>query len=219
MSTRPTIAVLSPLLGGFYFGGLLRGIYQEARRHGAQVIAIQTRDAWAPEEGQPQSEPALTPGSILAWQHVDGWIAILNESSGDLLRVITGSGRPLVTLSSLVPGLGCPAVLPDNQGGAAAAVRHLLEHGHRRIGFVGCLEQEDIRQRYAGYQEALREAGIEPDPALFFAATNNVQEGAQPAARQMMAAGMPCSAALVATDLNALGLLQLLQAASRTTSR
>ncbi len=45
MADRPTIAVLSPLVGGFYFGGVLSGIADEAARVGARVVAVQTLDA------------------------------------------------------------------------------------------------------------------------------------------------------------------------------
>ena len=58
-------------------------------------------------------------------------------------------------------------MVPDEFGGAVAAVRELLDHGHRRIGF--CTDVSDIpatRGRLAGYQQALADDGIEFDPSL-----------------------------------------------------
>ncbi len=55
----------------------------------------------------------------------------------------------------------------DNRHGAYQAVRHLLRHGHRRIGYLG--DREDIwamRERYVGFAEALAADGLDPDPAL-----------------------------------------------------
>ena len=92
-------------------------------------------------------------------------------------------------------------------------MRHLLAHGHRRIGFVGWLEQADIQLRYVGYRAALRAAGIAPDPSLVFTANDNVERGGREAAAALLAAGVPCTALLAATDLNALGLLGALTAA------
>jgi DNA-binding LacI/PurR family transcriptional regulator len=54
----------------------------------------------------------------------------------------------------------------DEQAGARLAAEHLLLLGHRRIGYLGLgNRQRSNRLRLAGYREALREAGIEADPA------------------------------------------------------
>lgn len=51
---------------------------------------------------------------------------------------------------------------------AKKAVSHLIEHGHRKIAIL--LDRKDDHSigelRFNGYQEALQEAGIEPDPQL-----------------------------------------------------
>ena len=83
---------------------------------------------------------------------------------------IAAAHKPLVTVSCRVPGYDTCAVLPDNQGGARQAVSHLVAHGHRRIAFAGSTRQADVRERYEGYKEGLRDAGIEPAPALFYEA-------------------------------------------------
>lgn len=58
-------------------------------------------------------------------------------------------------------------VVPDEEPGAYAATRLLLEVGHRRIGFCNVAAYPfATRMRAAGYERALREAGIDPDPAL-----------------------------------------------------
>jgi LacI family transcriptional regulator len=58
-------------------------------------------------------------------------------------------------------------VVSTNDTGAAEGVRHLLAAGHRRIAFLG--DRPTIAtaaQRYSGYADALREAGLPVDPAL-----------------------------------------------------
>src|SRR5438094_7054062 len=102
MPPCPTIGVLSPLLGGFYFGGLLSGISSAAQQHAAQVIALRTQGAHAipPQllfdtlsiEAQPTppahlpqtSQSTLTPLPFTrvyacAQAQVDGWIVVLDE--------------------------------------------------------------------------------------------------------------------------------------------
>lgn len=62
-----------------------------------------------------------------------------------------------------------PAVVVDNHAGATEAMRHLLQLGHRKIGFVGepflddtsCAPAAGIpKERFDAYRDALAEAGI-----------------------------------------------------------
>jgi LacI family transcriptional regulator len=59
------------------------------------------------------------------------------------------------------------SIVPDERGAAQAAVTELIEHGHRRIAFLdddsGTVASS---LRHEGYRDALRAAGIEPDPRL-----------------------------------------------------
>jgi DNA-binding LacI/PurR family transcriptional regulator len=208
---RPiTIGILSPLLSGHYFGELIRGVNLAARAAGAGVVAIQTQDAWDLHDDLGRSRDLIM---SLASDRVDGWIAIIDAVSPEYLRALQQSGKPLVTISAHIPDFECPMVQPDNRRGAIDAVRHLLDHGHERIAFVGWLDQTDIQERYAGYQEALIERGLTPDPALFFAADDNEDVGGRRAGRDLLAAGVPCTAVVAATDTNAIAVMDVLQSA------
>lgn len=210
MPTPTTIGILSPLLSNRYFGQLVRGVQDAAQRSGARVLAIQTRDAWAlfGEYGRSRSFTHR-----LAWEHVDGWVVILDAVAPEYLRALHAAGKPLVSISWPYPELGCPTVMPDNRGGARDVVQHLLDHGHTRIAFAGYLAQTDIQERYQGYQEALRARGIEPDPALCFEAPDNEYIGGRAVAEQILAAGVPCTAVVAAADMNAQAIMDVLQAA------
>jgi len=53
--------------------------------------------------------------------------------------------------------------------GARTATNHLIALGHRRIAFIGIQYPErysTLRERFAGYQRALKSAGIRYDPSL-----------------------------------------------------
>lgn len=65
------------------------------------------------------------------------------------------------------------SVSVDNVGAAQLATRHLLSLGHERIGFLsGSIKTINRMDRLAGYRLALKEAGIEPDPALVWEGTS-----------------------------------------------
>ncbi|MDX1524519.1 MAG: LacI family DNA-binding transcriptional regulator, partial [Anaerolineae bacterium] len=58
-------------------------------------------------------------------------------------------------------------VSTDNNGGARAAVDHLLALGHRRVGFVGANDRpKSNAERLLGYKLALQQAGISMIPEL-----------------------------------------------------
>jgi DNA-binding LacI/PurR family transcriptional regulator/anti-anti-sigma regulatory factor len=195
MAARKGIGVLAPQLSGDYFGLLLTGIHAVTRRYTPRLIAI-------------QGPPQMVFSDRLAWEQVDGWI-VINDVAG-LDRVVPG--LPLVTIGVVAEGLDCPAVLPDNHGGMRAATTHLIEHGHQRIAFIGNLDHYDIRERYEGYQAALADGGLTFDPALVVPTPNNSAHSGAEAVGRLSSAGLGCTAILVATDENALGVLAAAQA-------
>jgi LacI family transcriptional regulator, galactose operon repressor len=78
------------------------------------------------------------------------------------------AGIPAVEIERRLCG-AAPAVVVDNHAGATEAMRHLLQLGHRKIGFVGepflddpsCAPATGIpKERFDAYRDALHEAGI-----------------------------------------------------------
>jgi diguanylate cyclase (GGDEF)-like protein len=206
----PVLGVLSPFLGGWYFGGVLEGIAQVAADAGAAVVAVQTLDAGTDQ--LELTEPPHPPHP-LAWDHAAGFVVIVNAASAKYLHEIRATGRPVVVVSHEFPELDCPTVVPDNRVGVQAAVEHLVRHGHRRIAFAGFMDAQDQRERCETYRRALLAHGIAPDPDLIFEATDNQRAGGEGAARAMLAAGLPSTAVLTGTDLNAIGMIEVLSAA------
>jgi len=66
---------------------------------------------------------------------------------------------PVICLSTQ-PGGQLPVVSIDNQSGGRLATDHLLRQGYNRIGIItGPMDWWESRQRLAGWQEALEQAG------------------------------------------------------------
>jgi diguanylate cyclase (GGDEF)-like protein/PAS domain S-box-containing protein len=206
------IGVLSPIPGGFYFGGLLGGINRAVAAAGGRVVAIQTID---PAYTGIFEESLKAPQFDLpvAWSRFDGVISMVEAVRPPYLRRLSARGMPLVMVSKELEGLECPSAMPDNVGGIEAAVEHLLQHGYRRIAFVGDMGQSDIRERRFGYRAALRRHGIEPDDSLFFPATDNLLTGGNAAGQLLLASGLRPDALVAATDPNAIGLMHAVQEA------
>jgi LacI family transcriptional regulator len=85
---------------------------------------------------------------------------------------------PVVLLDASSRDETIPSVVPDEVGGGRAAVQHLLEHGHRSIGFVTNVDDIPATHgRLRGYRAALDEAGIGYRPDLVVAATTDARGG------------------------------------------
>lgn len=142
---------------------------------------------------------------ILATQLVSGLLAILpGEAADDLMRAHEQE-LPLVVIDDQGVVNGLPWVGTDNRYGAYLAVKHLIGLGHRRIGHIrglfACSEE-----RYQGYCDALREAGLPLDPALVLQGDFEIASG-QACARVFFAMPERPTAIFVGNDQMAYGVL------------
>jgi GntR family transcriptional regulator of arabinose operon len=97
------------------------------------------------------------------------WPVPREEPSGRLLQLGQQGVTPLVAVDRTVEGLSCDFVSSENYAGAYAAVKHLVELGHRRIVFLShpVMYLTTVAERWRGYQDAMRACGLAPrDPWL-----------------------------------------------------
>lgn len=143
---------------------------------------------------------------------VDGVVCYMTYP---LLGKLRELGLPAVTMGQHDPRL--PSTLPNGREGMAQATRHLIELGHRRIGYLGFgTHFEEGAMRLAGYTMAMEEAGLEPTPWLhpyMFA-------GPSLATGRMLAIGLmsrhQCTAMVCYNDPMAMGAIRAVEAAGLT---
>jgi LacI family transcriptional regulator len=98
---------------------------------------------------------------ILRSRHVDGVIIFSSDIDDPILPLLIKDGGPLVLIGRHPYFLNVASVDVENREGARAAVAHLIDLGHRRIGLInGELQMEAAQARRDGYKQALLEAGI-----------------------------------------------------------
>ena len=191
------IGAAMEVLGGEYYGGILSGIERVARERGARLLVF-------------RGAPADVAAAPFA-RDVRGWIAVHSRGG---LAAMARLGRPLVTVAYHDSVVGCPAVVADNTEGVRAAVHHLIAHGHRRIAFIGWLQYPAIAERFEGYRQALTESGLPYAPELAIGVEDNhVASGRAGAGLLLEGGARPCTAVVAGTDLNAVGVMEVLRTA------
>jgi len=205
-----TVLVLTPSIGGYYFGELLAGLTREVTEADGRLVLVQTLEPGTRSDEVGEPGDFATP---VAWSEVDGVVSITTAVRASYLQQLRDAGKPVVLASARMADFDAPLALPDNHGGTFTAVEHLIGHGHTRIGFVGNLAQQDVRDRYAAYLEALETHSLTADPAHVFTAPDNTQAGGVRAARDVLDSPHRPTALMVATDRNAIGLMRTLTAA------
>lgn len=84
----------------------------------------------------------------------------------DQLNALAARKMPLVVWGGQLPQQLYCSVGGDNVQGGLLATRHLLQAGRRRVLFAGDPALPEVYLRREGWRQALREAGLQPDPAL-----------------------------------------------------
>ena len=85
---------------------------------------------------------------------------------------------PAVLIDATARAGNLPAIVPDEVGGAVAAVTHLVEAGHTRIGFLN--NDDDVpatRERLVGFRQVLTEHDIAIDQSLVVHAPSETLPG------------------------------------------
>jgi LacI family transcriptional regulator len=198
-----TIGVLLEDVANPFSSALHRAVEDIASSRGVAVFA-----------GSLDEDPARerTLALALAARGVDGLIIVPSGDDHSYLAAEQRSGLSLVFADRPPRLLRADAVVSDNYGGAQEAVRHLTAAGHRRIGFLGDMSQiQTAADRFAGYAQALSDAGIELDEELIRKDLHNT-DSAEAAARELMAGPGP-TALFPTQNLITIGVIRALRAA------
>lgn len=154
LRTRATRSLLvavpsfSPL-----FLEIFRGAQLAAAEHGYDVLMAHT--------GSDADREHMFLDQVLS-QRADG-LVLVTTMDAQRLASRRKSFPALVTALDNAASIGVPRMQIDNVAGAAAAVRHLIALGHRRIAHIGGPPEQSLaRERAQGFAEAIAEAGLDP---------------------------------------------------------
>jgi LacI family transcriptional regulator len=145
--------------------------------------------------------------TLLRERRVDGVILLPTGANQSLLSSMIDAGQRLVLIDRQIEGLQADTVMFDNEGGAYAAVSHLIAQGHSRIGLLNLpSSMAPGWGRLRGYERALRDAGLPLIPELIREGTFKAQEGTV-LARALLDVKPPPTALFVSSNRLAQGVL------------
>jgi LacI family transcriptional regulator len=150
-----TIGLIIPYLYDPFFANCAHAVTTVAKEHGYSVIITISNEDINTEYAEVER---------MLERHVDGLVAIPARFRGShITRALFGK-TPVVVFDRPVSDPALDVVTVQNTGGARRIVEHLIEHGHKRIAFMGLSRSLfTINARFLGYRRALQDAGLEED--------------------------------------------------------
>ena len=202
------VVIMEPtarLFGDPFFGLLLLGISDGLAERDIQLVLLIA----------PASREEARVERYIVSAHVDGAILVGPHGDDPMPARLARSGVPVVLSGR--PGVSGTVsfVDSDNRAGARAAVDHLLRSGRRRIATVhGTLDLSSAQDRLDGYRDAIRAAGLKPEPDLEVAGDYS-QDVATAATRRLLETRPDIDALFAASDSMAAAAVRVLQDAGR----
>jgi LacI family transcriptional regulator len=181
--------VISDVENPFY-SQIAKTVESEAKANGYHVVLCNSGD----DVREERHYLALLEGI-----RVDGVILTPAPGRNPNLRRLAEAATAVVQLDRRAAGVKTDAVLVDNEAGAAAAVDHLVAHGHRRIGILGGPRNITTgKRRIDGFTRALETHGLRAHPNLVRVGSFQ-RDSAMDDARALLAA-RPTPTAIFATN-------------------
>ena len=149
-----TIGVVVPDIGNPHFGEMLRAVEDQAFDAGYRVLVCNTGE---------NAEKQRAYLEALIDERVLGVIISPADPEGEQISRLLDLGIPVVACDREVADPRADAVLADNVKALRIGTDLLVREGHERIAFVGGrVDVETGAERLAGYEMAMRAAGLEP---------------------------------------------------------
>lgn len=147
---------------------------------------------------------------ILSWRRVDGIVAIANHFPLQMDALSKAAEHtPVVVIGRTCHEKELPYfVVGDAEGGYMSA-RHLLELGHRRIGFIWDEASYEWSQlRWQGVVKAMKESRVDVDLERVVRIQEKSSDAGYQAMQKLLASGRSLTAVCAINDLTAFGAIR-----------
>jgi len=153
-----TVGLIIPNLLNAYYTTLADTVGQLLSEAGYSLLLASSRDE-APVERRILRD--------MVGHDVAGLLWVPTAPDPELLDYLDLQQVPVVCIVRAIRPHRVDTVVFEDFEGSRAATRHLLDLGHRRIGYIGGDDTHSSNQaRWRGYQQALAEAGLAVEHSL-----------------------------------------------------
>lgn len=192
-----TLACIAPNLTDYTFAGIIEGAQREARQHGYFLLSASapTAEIFADLINQ-----------LITSRRTEG-IMVINPYADDRYTHLPAD-FPTVFAGARPREDAADSVALDDEKVGRSATQHLLNLNHRQIGMItGPMSEDCSQDRSLGYESALREASLEPDPQWVIEGDWSARSGYD-AMMQFAQAGQLPTAIFAQNDQMAVGCLR-----------
>jgi LacI family transcriptional regulator len=194
-----------------FFSELLTGIGNAAAEHDYDLLAS-TRSPDTPDEMQ-------TYERFVQGRRVDGMLVVRTREYDMRIAYLLEQQFPFVSFGRSDLEADYPYLDVDGEAGMGQLTQHLIDLGHRRIGFISApLNLMFASHRLEGYKEALETNGIPFDETLVIVGTLTERSG-HTAGSDLLTQDDPPTAIVACNDLMALGSISAAQGLGLTVGR
>lgn len=193
-----TIGAIIPTMENAIFARGLQVFQEELHRKGYTLLVASS--AYSTELENEQVRALVARGA-------DGILLIGHDRSAEIYSFLAKQKVPALIAWTYADDAPLPTIGFDNYQAMRALTQLIINEGHRRIALISGATSGNDRasQRLAGFQAALREAGLEP--AGVIEVGYGVETGAR-AFEGLMAQETPPSAVMCGNDVLAAGALR-----------
>lgn len=198
-----TVAIAVPVVNSWYFSQTVGGAEAalSARGYDLLVMAVTGDDA----------RHRFLRDATSMHRRADGLILVDLRVPEDEAVELAASGLRVITIGFRAEAIS--SVMLDDEAVGHEATSHLLGLGHRRIGLIEGLPDDELRfavpsRRRRGFERALADYGLEFDSRLATAGDFSVRGGEKAMAR-LLSLGEPPTAVFAMSDEMAMGALKV----------
>lgn len=108
-----------------------------------------------------ENEKSCVVPNTVSEKKVDG-VLVIGQLKREYIEKLSGIGQPLIFVDFYDSRFSVDSVNSDSYHGGYILTDHLVENGHKKIGFVGTINAtSSINDRFLGYIKCLLENGLE----------------------------------------------------------
>lgn len=200
-----TIGVVIPEVVHFFFSTVISGIEHEANRLGYSVILTQSAESLEREKSSVKA---------LFNSRVDGMLMSISRETTDYEHIdaILNRGIPMVFFDRIYPGPNRNTITINDYSAGKMATEHLLSQGRKKIAHImGSPKLEISKERFRGYQDALKEHQIRFIPDLVVNCEEGTLEAGKESMQILLNGNIRPDAVFANNDVLAMGAMQIIK--------